>query len=79
MPAEGFQSTSLKLATLQRLRAFKSLLFRRGMPEGLDETPTIASVSTALDVALEVATKALDGASVPYWPSGKPAAKKRKR
>jgi hypothetical protein len=61
--ADKYTATSIAIATRQRLRDFKTLLIRRGIPDGI-EPPTSLTLSTTINVALDIALQAMAGAAV---------------
>ena len=70
--ADKYTATSIAIATRQRLREFKTMLIKRGIPDGI-EPPTSLTLSTTINVALDIALQAMAGAAVAL------EAKKRKR
>lgn len=60
---DKYVATTIATSTRQRLREFKTLLLRRGIPEGV-EAPSALTISTTIDVALDLAIQAMAGVGV---------------
>ena len=60
---DKYTATSIAISTRQRLRDFKTVLIRRGIPEGI-EPPTSLTLSTTINVALDIALQAMAGVGV---------------